>query len=122
MSRWLRKNGEHGEGEPHRKRVKHYHQPGDFHELTFSCYRRQPLLTNHQWRRWLAESIDDAVKSHEFHLNVFVLIRAMGTLALNEGVRVSPMESPVPGLRIVGQPLSSLPLVANSQRRGGTGE
>ena len=50
---------------PDRKRVKHYHQPGDFHELTFSCYRRLPLLTNHQWRRWLAESIDDAVKSQQ---------------------------------------------------------
>jgi hypothetical protein len=36
---------------PHRKRVKHYHQPGEFHELTFSCYRRMPLLTNDLWRR-----------------------------------------------------------------------
>jgi S-DNA-T family DNA segregation ATPase FtsK/SpoIIIE len=24
----------------HRKRVKHYHEPGQIHELTFSCYRR----------------------------------------------------------------------------------
>ena len=23
----------------HRRRVKHYHEPGDLHELTFSCYR-----------------------------------------------------------------------------------
>ncbi len=30
---------------PHRKRVKHFHEPGDLHELTFSCYRRLPLLT-----------------------------------------------------------------------------
>ena len=59
---------------PHRNRVKHYHQPGDIHELTFSCYRRLPLLTNHQWRRWLAESIDDAVKIHDFHLNAFVFM------------------------------------------------
>ena len=45
---------------PHRKRVKHYHEPGDFHELTFSCYRRMRLLTNDPWREYLARSIDDA--------------------------------------------------------------
>jgi putative transposase len=32
--------------QPHTKLVKHYHDPGDFHELTFSCYRRMQLLTN----------------------------------------------------------------------------
>jgi len=40
------------------KRVKHYHEPGDLHELTFSCYRRMPLLTNDAWPAYLAESID----------------------------------------------------------------
>src|SRR5713226_1926649 len=29
----------------HRKTVKHYHEPGDLHELTFSCYERRQLLT-----------------------------------------------------------------------------
>ncbi len=24
----------------HRKTIKHFHQPGDLHELTFSCYRQ----------------------------------------------------------------------------------
>jgi hypothetical protein len=33
--------------EPHRKRIRHYHEPGDV--LTFSCYRRLPLLTNNAW-------------------------------------------------------------------------
>jgi putative transposase len=41
---------------PQRKRGKHYHLSGEFHELTFSCYRRLPLLTNDPWRRWLAEA------------------------------------------------------------------
>jgi len=59
---------------PHRKRVKHYHLPGEFHELTFSCYRRLPLLTNDLWRRWLAESIDEAAQSLEFHVNAFVFM------------------------------------------------
>jgi len=34
----------------HRKQVRHFHEPGDHHGLTFSCYRRMPLLTNDEWR------------------------------------------------------------------------
>jgi putative transposase len=45
---------------PHRKKVKHYHEPGDSHELTFSCYHQMPLLTNDGWRGHLARSIDAA--------------------------------------------------------------
>jgi len=56
----------------HRKRVRHYHEPGDCHELTFSCYRRQPLLTNDVWRSMLSESIDRAAKRHQYHLLAFV--------------------------------------------------
>ena len=37
----------------HRKRVRHYNEPGHCHELTFSCYRRMPLLTNDDWREKL---------------------------------------------------------------------
>ena len=49
---------------PHRKLVKLYHEPGDFHELTFSCYRRLPLLTNDVWRERLARCIDEANRIH----------------------------------------------------------
>jgi putative transposase len=59
---------------PHRKKVKHYHEPGDFHELTFSCYRRMPLLTNDAWRKHLAGSIDDACSADEFRLVAFVFM------------------------------------------------
>lgn len=59
---------------PHRKRVKHYHEPGDLHELTFSCYRRMPLLTNDAWRKLLARQIDQAVAEHSFQLAAFVLM------------------------------------------------
>jgi putative transposase len=59
---------------PHRKLVKHYHEPGDFHELTFSCYHQIPLLTNDPWRKWLSESIDAALATHAFHLNAFVFM------------------------------------------------
>ena len=59
---------------PHRKRIRHFHEPGDFHELTFSCYKRMPLLTNDLWRRLLAESIDEAADARQFHLNAFVFM------------------------------------------------
>jgi putative transposase len=57
---------------PHRKRVKHYDERGQVHELTFSCYQRRRLLTNHQWRCLLSESIDRATERHRFTLAAFV--------------------------------------------------
>ena len=60
--------------QPHRKQVKHYHEPGDFHELTFSCYHRMKLLTNDSWRGHLARSIDTATADEEFLLIAFVLM------------------------------------------------
>ena len=59
---------------PHRKRVKHYHEPGDIHKLTFSCYRRMQLLTDDSWRKLLCEAIDRAVERHHFRLFAFVLM------------------------------------------------
>ena len=59
---------------PHRKRVKHYHSPGDLHELTFSCYQRRPLLTNNDWRRRLARSIDTAGEETAIELVAFVFM------------------------------------------------
>ncbi|MFC1758581.1 transposase, partial [Planctomycetota bacterium] len=56
----------------HRKLVKHYHEPGHFHELTFSCYRRMPLLSNDMWRERLSRSIDSACRESSFELVAFV--------------------------------------------------
>ena len=60
--------------EPHRKRVKHYHEPGDLHELTFSCYGRSQLLLRDDWRILLCQAIDKAVAAHDFALVAFVLM------------------------------------------------
>ena len=57
----------------HRKTIKHYHEPGDCHELTFSCYRL-PLLTNDDWRALLARQIDTANERHAFRLIAFVFM------------------------------------------------
>jgi putative transposase len=54
------------------KTVKHYHQPGDLHELTFSCYRRIALLTNNAWREKLSRTIDDACEAEQCRLIAFV--------------------------------------------------
>lgn len=58
--------------EGHRKTIKHVHELGDFHELTFSCYRRMQLLDDDRRRRMLCESIDKAIANHTFRLVAFV--------------------------------------------------
>ena len=59
---------------PHRKRIKHYHDPGHCHELTFSTYRQLPLLTNDSWRNLLGEAIDRAIVRHGYQLTAFVFM------------------------------------------------
>ncbi len=58
----------------HHKTVRRAHEPGDCHEMTFSCYRRMPLLTNDEWRRMLAESVERAIQGHDFRLVAFVFM------------------------------------------------
>jgi putative transposase len=59
---------------PHRKRIKHYHEPGDLHEFTFSCYQRMPLLTNDVWREMFCRQIDRALRKKSWRLVAFVLM------------------------------------------------
>ncbi len=58
----------------HRKKVRHVHEPGHLHELTFSCYRRLPLLTNDPWRERLARSLDEANREAGIELVGFVFM------------------------------------------------
>ena len=58
----------------HRKTLKRYHEPGHFHELTFSCYRQKTLLTNHMWRAELAKLLDQALVTANFDLTAFVFM------------------------------------------------
>jgi putative transposase len=60
----------------HRKRIRHYHDPGHIRELTFSCYHRWPLPSNDVWRGMLAESMDRAMESHRYRLAAFVFMPA----------------------------------------------
>ncbi|MBI1338560.1 MAG: hypothetical protein GC164_16575 [Phycisphaera sp.] len=56
----------------HRKLVKHIDNPGHAHELTFSCYRRFPLLQNDTYRKLLSDSIDNATTGQGFLLLAYV--------------------------------------------------
>ena len=59
-------------GDAHRKTVQHFNLPGHAHLLTFSCYRRMPLLTRDTWRVTLSRSIDAAAQRLHFRLLGFV--------------------------------------------------
>jgi len=77
---------------PHRKKVKHFHETGHLHELTFSCYRRMPLLTNDDWRRRLARCLDVAGQEESIRLVAFVFMPThvhLLTLPLSDSPNVS---------------------------------
>ena len=58
---------------PARKKVKHYDN-GEPHFLTFSCYRRMPLLSKDRSRQWFIETLDEARSVHGFHLWAWVVM------------------------------------------------
>mgnify|MGYP003508628969 CR=1 FL=1 len=58
----------------HRKTIRHFEDVRHLHELTFSCYRRMPLLTNDGWRKILAASLDNACIEEHFELVAFVFM------------------------------------------------
>jgi putative transposase len=100
----------------HRKQVRHGHEPGDVHELTFSCYRRMPLLTNEEWRRMLARSVDRAVERHAFRLTAFVFMPEHVHLL----VAPTRPEPDLPGLlKAIKQPFSSQVKRQLAERGGG---
>lgn len=57
---------------PHRKQVRHFDDLGHCHELTFSCFRRLPLLTQEPLYYLLSQSIDRALVQQGFWLLAFV--------------------------------------------------
>ncbi|MBN2023438.1 MAG: transposase [Pirellulales bacterium] len=57
-----------------RKIVRHFHEVGHLHELTFSCFRRMPLLTNDVWRERLARCISAAGDEEAMELVGFVFM------------------------------------------------
>ena len=58
---------------PPRKKVKHYDN-GEPHFLTFSCYRRLPLLSKDRTRQWFVDALEEARAMHGFHLWAWVIM------------------------------------------------
>lgn len=48
--------------------------PGDAHELTFSCYRRLPLLSSEHAKRVFLENLNKARKEHKFEVWAYVIM------------------------------------------------
>jgi putative transposase len=59
---------------PHRKQVRSYNEPGHAHELTFSCFRRLPLLSRDRTRRWLHEALESARRRRNLALLAYVIM------------------------------------------------
>ena len=59
-------------GVQRRKRRMTFNEPGHAHELTFSCYRRLPLLTSEQARRLFLQCLDAARKRLQFKVWAYV--------------------------------------------------
>jgi putative transposase len=47
---------------------------GEAHELTFSCFRRLPLLARDRTRRWFVEALDAARRRDGFELWAYVIM------------------------------------------------
>jgi putative transposase len=57
-----------------RKTIRHFNDPGHAHFLTFSCYRKLPLLSRDRTRQWLMEAIGAARVKHGFALLGYVIM------------------------------------------------
>jgi len=57
-----------------RKTRKSFNVPGHAHELTFSCYKRSPLLDDDYARQVFLENLDRAREKREFDVWAYVLM------------------------------------------------
>jgi putative transposase len=57
-----------------RKIRKTYNLVGHAHELTFSCFRRLPLLTKDRTRQWFVNALDRARTLHDFAICAYVIM------------------------------------------------
>lgn len=60
--------------EPQRKTLQRWNREGDDHFLTFSCFRRQPLLSNEKWRTMLGTDLRAACDDLDIALLAYVFM------------------------------------------------
>jgi REP-associated tyrosine transposase len=58
----------------YRKTRKAYNEPGHAHELTFSCYKRLPLLSKDRTRIWFTNALDRARRKWKLDLWAYVIM------------------------------------------------
>lgn len=68
--------------QPHRKTRKTYDTPGDSHFLTFSTFKRLPLLTKERSCQWVVDAIDLSRQRNPFDLWAWVIMPEHLHLAL----------------------------------------
>jgi putative transposase len=60
--------------QPHRKTLQAYNLPGHAHELTFSCFRRLPLLNRDRARLWFLDACESARGRRNLALWAYVIM------------------------------------------------
>ena len=58
----------------YRKSIQHFNDPGHAHELTFSCYKRLPLLSRDQTRWWFTEAVDRSRVELDYSLLCYAIM------------------------------------------------
>jgi putative transposase len=58
----------------HRKLCRRYDVPGDAHCLTFSCFRRLPLLGRDRSRRWMLDALNLGRSQGKYDLWAYVIM------------------------------------------------
>jgi putative transposase len=69
--------------------LKRYQQAGDLHFITFSCYRRQPLLGTPQTRRVFEQTLERARRWYGFYVTGYVVMPEHVHLLVSEPERSS---------------------------------
>ena len=80
-----------------------YNTYGHARELTFSCFRRMPLLSRERTRLWLLEAIDNARAKLSFELWAYVVMPEhvhLLLLPLSESAEIAPI------LKAIKQPVA----------------
>jgi putative transposase len=60
--------------QPHHKEVRSYNEPCHAHELTFSCFRRLPLLNRDRSRKWMLDALESARRRRNLALWAYVIM------------------------------------------------
>mgnify|MGYP000898999556 CR=1 FL=1 len=80
--------------EPIRKKLHHYNDPGQVHSLTFSCYRRMPLLSKDRSRQWLVDSFALFTRKYKYECLAYVIMPEhvhILVVALDEDYNISEL-------------------------------